>query len=183
MNVDESWTTQGSTTHKAPSGVVKEGDYTGAPLLVGGKIRRWPTLVIEIGRSQPLESLRMVMGLWFRESEDAVEMVVLVKLCRDDHSILVEKYTEGPVAVQRPGATTTRSARGGLAPVLRQRVTIREVAGRPLEYKVSGAPLVLEFNLLFLRQPDLAIGERDIVVDEHGLQRAAAPTWAEYGDE
>ncbi|KAF4119259.1 hypothetical protein GMORB2_4778 [Geosmithia morbida] len=183
MNVDESWHTQEAATHRAPSGVAKEGDYTGAAILAGGKLRRWPTLAIEVGRSQSLESLRTVMRLWFHESEHAVKIVILVKLYRNNRSILVEKYAEGPVAVQRPGATTTRFAQGDLAPILRQAITIREATGCPLEYKVSGAPLVLEFNLRFLRLPDLAAGEGDIIIDEQSLQRAAALTWAEYEDE
>lgn len=54
------------------------------------------------------------MRPWFHESQHAVKIVVLVQLGRNHHGILIERYTEDMVHVQRPGATTTRSTPRGL---------------------------------------------------------------------
>lgn len=176
VGIKHLWDHRMATTFKSPNGIVKEGDFTGNPRLSSGPGREWPTIVLEIGRSQTIQSLRMDMQLWFHESQHAVKIVLLAKLNRGDHSILIEKYTEELAPIPRPGPTT-RSTPRVLTPTLRQTLWIREIAASPPDYKVSGAPLILEFHLLFSRPPDTASGEQDLTIGEEDLAILASATW------
>lgn len=162
------------------SGGAGEGDSSGGPLPQRGGTGDWPTLVIEAGYSQTLDDMRRVMRWWFGASNHQVKIVLLAKFDRGARSIILEKWVEGP-ARTRPGATTTRAA-AAPEPTRRQLITIAQVAGvsganrlNPLSYSVTGGPLRLEFDLLFLRQAGQ--GEGDIIFSIQELQRYAVGVW------
>jgi hypothetical protein len=50
----------------------------------------------------------------------------------------------------------------------------------PALYSVMNGPLRLAFGDLFLRQPNLNQGERDVVVTYHNLRQFAALVWARF---
>jgi hypothetical protein len=120
----------------------------------------------------------MDMEWWFRESNHQVKIVLLSKFDRRRQMIILEKWIEQPRA-SRPGATTTRLAAqlaGTLVPALQQTITIAQDPANPALFDVTRGALLLEFRLLFLRNPGQ--GEGDIVVSIPALQFYAARVWA-----
>ncbi|KAL2757917.1 hypothetical protein ACRALDRAFT_207148 [Sodiomyces alcalophilus JCM 7366] len=165
-----SWATLGSETLQAASqpGDSGEGDSTGGPDPERQGPGRWPTLVIEAGYSQSLAQLQAQMRWWFSVSNHNVKIVLLAKFDRRHDKIILQRWEEeGPPP--RPGAVN-------LQPVLRQEITIsRDTSTDPPSYKVARGVLVLEFRLLFLRDPGPQEG--DFIIGMEELQRYAAVVW------
>lgn len=137
----------------------------------------WPTLVLETGVSQSLESTRAKMRWWFSASDHAVKIVVVCKVWLDARRLLIERYTKDKSQTQ-DGATSTRNM-PSLTPRLRQSINITAQPGSdPVVYNVVGGPLIIEFSLLFLRPADPARGEGDIILDASWLEQLARRIWA-----
>ncbi|RYP49384.1 hypothetical protein DL768_004890 [Monosporascus sp. mg162] len=140
-----------TVTRGRPGGDGGEGDSSGGPYPERYGVGQWPTLVIEAGYSQSLAGLHADMRWWFSTSNHDVKIVILAKLDRRQHEIILERWEE-EAAPARLGATTTRRAAraAGLQPVLRQRITIsRNEATDPVSYDVSRGALVLSPSLSF----------------------------------
>ncbi|KAI1370228.1 hypothetical protein F4677DRAFT_465652 [Hypoxylon crocopeplum] len=138
-----------------------EGDSTGGPK----PQCVWPTLVIQAGDSESLNQLRMDMQWWFAASNHDVKIVILAKFDRGQSRVILEKWEE---------AAATSAA---LQPVLQQTITIsRNQATNPVSYDVTRGALVLEFRLLFLRDPGL--GQGDFIISIPDLQEYAEAVWA-----
>ncbi|RYP37368.1 hypothetical protein DL768_010882 [Monosporascus sp. mg162] len=160
-----------------PEGMVEKVTPLVARIRNGYGVGQWPTLVIEAGYSQSLAGLHADMRWWFSTSNHDVKIVILAKLDRRQHEIILERWEED-AAPARLGATTTRRAAraAGLQPVLRQRITIsRNEATDPVSYDVSRRALVLRFELLFLRNPGPQ--EEDIIIGIPELQHYAMMVW------
>ena len=85
--------------------------------------------------------------------------MVLVK--GHERAITIEKWVGG-AAQERAGATATRgSIARAQTPVLSQTVVVTRLDD---SFRFDGAPLVLEFQLLFLRPP--GPGEADVRIGE-----------------
>lgn len=111
------------------------------------------------------------MRWWFSASNHEVKIVVLAKLELSQRLIILEKYQEVPAA-QQTGDT--------LQPRLDQTIRITQAAGSidamdPLSYIVTRDALRLEFDLLFLRQPQP--GEHDVIIGIQDLQLIASKVW------
>jgi hypothetical protein len=176
------WVGKGTTTYR-PSHGVGEGDSTGGPRFQDPEDGYWPTLVIEAGCSQTLESLRADMRWWFGASDHRVKIVLLVKLQVSQGKIILEKWLEVP-EISRSGATATRGSAQLIMPRCDQVINITRAPGitdsvpnrrNPSSYNVTSGALRLEFDLLFRRQPDQ--GERDVIVTVPHLQQCAADVW------
>ncbi|CAK7565217.1 MAG: hypothetical protein SEPTF4163_003128 [Sporothrix epigloea] len=136
--------------------------------------RYHPTFVVEVGLSQSLESLRGDMQWWFRALQDSVKVVLLAKLYDSVRVIRLEKYVRD-TSQTRTGALNTRNMPQP-PPQLAQVVTITTSTVTPDEpagYTVVGGPLVLEFELLFLRSLNSAAGEKDILYSPADLEDTA----------
>lgn len=181
MNLEEHWKSKAATTFRAreghPGGDGGEGDSTGGPKPDRKEHAKWPTLVIEAGDSESLPQLRADMRWWFSTSNHDVKIVILAKFHHVQHSIILEKWEEEERAPRQGAATTRWSA--ATEPVLQQAITITyDNTGDPrntASYTVNGGVLVLEFRLLFLRDP--GPGEGDIVFSILELQSYAADVW------
>ncbi|XXG99234.1 hypothetical protein Hte_005571 [Hypoxylon texense] len=172
---ETTWATIGATTFPS-GGDFGEGDSTGAPSPQRDRKGSWPTLVVLGGCSLSLNQLRNVMRWWFSASSHDVKIVILAKFDRGQSKIILEKWEEA--AATRPEATTTRRAAAvqQMTPVLRQEITIRrDEAMNPASYNVTRGPLVLEFKLLYLRDPGPQ--ETDFIIDIPDLQRYAEAVW------
>ncbi|KIN02409.1 hypothetical protein OIDMADRAFT_144956 [Oidiodendron maius Zn] len=181
MNLQGHWTPIGATTLQAreghPGGNSGEGDSSGGPKPDRRGHEDWPTLVIEAGDSESLPELRNDMRWWFSTSNHEVKIVILAKFNHGERSIMLEKWEEEERAPRQGAATTRWSA--AMEPVLQQTITITyDNTGDPgnaASYTVNGGALVLEFRLLFLRDP--GPGEGDIVFSIPELQSYAADVW------
>ncbi|KAK0702058.1 hypothetical protein B0T26DRAFT_735685 [Lasiosphaeria miniovina] len=182
MGRGDSWSTIGSTTYRARghrNGDEGEGDSTGGPEPQREHLGAWPTLVIEAGHSQSLEALRGGMKWWFGVSDHQVKIVLLTKFDTQQMAAVIEKWVEIQ-APARQGATTTRAA-AQLRPDCDQIITITQNPGtnrdNPTSYTVTRGALRLEFDLLFLQQPQPGSAEGDVIIDIPDLQRWAARLW------
>lgn len=177
MGLKNSWRSIGSATRSAQQGHSgrsgKEGDSTGGPEPQRAAKDAWPTLVLEAGFSQSLESLRLAMRRWFSLSNHEVKIILLAKF--NGTIILLEKWEE-EIQV-RPGATTTRHSLQHPTPVLRQSITITQnTTTTPTSYNITSGALVLSFRLLFLRDP--VPREGDFVFSVQELVEYAKKVWA-----
>ncbi|KAL2685632.1 hypothetical protein Neosp_006733 [[Neocosmospora] mangrovei] len=155
MGLGSQWTAMGSTTRRGHlNGDSGEGDSSGGPRNRQGP--RWPTLIIEAGYSRALESLRRDMKWWFSASNHQVKIVLLVKLDPSSENIIME---------------TWQAETASLEPSCSQVVTISREPDADTPDSVSGGPLRLDFELLFLRAP--REGEGDIVLPVDVLQLLA----------
>ncbi len=182
MGLETAWTLRGSERLRPqghPGGDGGEGDSAGGPDPERLGLGTWPTLVIEAGDSESLTELHNDMRWWFSASNHDVNIILLAKFDHGQDKILVERWEEeGPPP--RQGATTTRF-QPRLQPVLQQSITItRDTTTNPTSYNVASGALVLEFRLLFLRDP--GPGEGDVVVGIPELQGYASKVWAYIED-
>jgi hypothetical protein len=115
-----------------------------------------PTIVIEAGLSESLAKLRCDANWWLvhpgREG-GKVMVVVIISIKQKDKSLRIEKWENAPA----PARPITRANPGPPIPIsiptLIQQITIRPNAtGAIRPNEVTGAPLVLEFDKIFLRQ-------------------------------
>lgn len=145
-----------------------EGDASYTPILANGKVRPWPSLVLEVGYTESMGHLRMKADWWLVTSGFDVKVVLLVKLTARHGHIRIEKWKG--ISNHRTGATTTRSYEtASRQPGCVQTVTIsRSGIGNEDDarldrssYIVARGTLRVGFTELFLRE--LGPGEYDIV--------------------
>ncbi|KAL1887913.1 hypothetical protein Sste5346_009917 [Sporothrix stenoceras] len=192
MGLDDEWTTCLDDTFYGEDGSSGQADSGGSPIAHwgGGTGNNWPTLVIEAGVTQMFPSLRAKMVWWFAASSHRVKIVILMKLQLGQEAIDIEQWTE--TLTTRQGAMTRSMARAGqssgLQPDCRQTISITWAGPQavlsipsqdrtPQHFRVSGGPLVINFEDLFLRPPDVSHGERDLVVPDDTLQDVATMVW------
>jgi hypothetical protein len=130
----------------------KEGDSSFKPRSRNHK-NDWPTIVIEAGLSESLARLRCDANWWLADSRGQVMIVIIVSIKPRDKSLQIEKWENVDPA---PGRPITRANPGTPIPTLIQEITIRPNAtGAITPNEVTGAPLVLHFDKIFLRSPIL----------------------------
>ena len=180
MGLDGEWIDIGTETFYkdgAPPGGRrgKESDSAGGPDPQRLGAGQWPTLVVEAGFTESMSQLRNDMYKWFSDSGHQVKIVVLTKFDNPAQTITVEKWVE----VEAEGRPGTRS-RPRIAPQLDQTISITRTTGsvQNLNISVTSSPLILEFELLFLRPPVLAQGERDFSFGNADLLRYAARVYS-----
>ena len=190
MGLISSWMSVGGTRYPGNSttGSSGEGDSGGLPLPARGDSEDWPTLVFESGYSQSLISLRMKMRFWFAQSDHDVKIVILAKAFPDSREkrILIEQW-QARGTPPRPGATTTRRSQI-LEPVCLQTINVVWALETPYDeasvelqasaesFNVTRGPLVLDFAMCFLREPNEP-NEHDFVFSDKVLQTCAARVW------
>ncbi len=149
-----------------------EGDSSGSPLG-----RDWPALVVEASVSQSLALLREDVRWWFSASDHGVKIVLLLKFSQSQDQLVIEKWEEDEVPYPPGPITRSRARQYDIRLVRRQEIIISRDGTDPVSYKVDGGALVLEFKLLFLRDPDSEQGEGDVVMSVPRLQRHAEHVW------
>ncbi|KAF8418726.1 hypothetical protein EV426DRAFT_539309, partial [Tirmania nivea] len=130
-----------------------------------------PTLVIEVGLSQSLRSLRGNADWWLRNSAGAVKIVLLFTLTESIRKLEIEKWE---LAAPDPNRPQTRAVTAqGVVPCNTQRLVITNGGST-----VVGAPLSLAFESIFLRPPVHAQGEQDITFDAQEIGDWVTSLWA-----
>lgn len=181
MGLQDNWVDKGSTTFYGigpcynSGGGGGQGDSTGGPDPERLGFAAYPTLVVEAGHSHTLAELRTKATSWFSRSNHDVKIVVLVKLDLDltQHTIIVERWEERQRGQSRQGATTRWAAEW--IPGCQQTITITN----PPVSQVTSSNLVLDFRLLFLRNPRQGGG--DVIITTDDLQRYAQRIWRVLG--
>ena len=187
MGLDREWARVGSTTYTETDDTgntisTAEADATGRPRRARGA-GAFPTLVIEARYSQSWHSLRTKAQWWFNASHYDVKIVLLTKLDQSSRQIQIEKWKSDPSVSSQPRYTTRAQVARARTPGCVQTVVIGLADGLekadPTSYEVDGAPLRLEFEDLFLRNPDGQSNERDIELDANVLREYAVNAWEE----
>jgi len=152
----------------------KEGDSAYKP---DSRNRKddWPTIVFESGFSETLTKLRNDAQWWLTNSQGDVRIVVIV-LARPEHKTLrVEKWCLAPPQPRR----SPRLNPGAQVPTRVQEILVTQNPpahpGGASTYTVTGAPLTLEFQEMFLRAP--APPESDVTFTTADLSRWATRYW------
>src|SRR3954463_15604001 len=161
----------GATTFKTPR-VSKEGDSAFKPLSIRPNEADWPTIVLESGWSESLTRLRRDAHIWLENSGGDVKMVLLFSIGRTARTMVIEKWENRPVPANRPVTRSITSAAAPQTPSQIQAITIDSNSNT-----VNGAPLILEFQKIFLRQtvPPL---EHDFTFTAQDLSGFATVFWA-----
>lgn len=181
----------GATEYKQldPSGALRtmgEGDSVLKPISKRRSGKDFPTLVVEAGHTQIWPSLRTKARWWFEHSKRDVKVVLLTKADMASTQIKIEKWKAVETMPTWEGRVTTQSETT-FEPVCLTTIEITRRAGignndsrrfAPTSYGVTGGPLRLEFEDLFLRRP--AQGEHDIVLGTADLQDYAVLVWKAF---
>ena len=161
----------GGTTFHGPSSS-KEGDTAYRP--ISRTIGEWPTIVFESGLSEGLARLRVDARWWLINSGGDVKIVLIISVKPAQKRLLIEKWCLSPATNLR--VIRANSNPNALVPTKMQEVSItRNPANttQPGTYTVTGRPLVLEFQSLYLRAP--VAPEGDII-----FTTAILSVWARY---
>jgi len=155
----------------------KEGD-TGYKPRVRNREADWPTIVFDSGLSESLAQLRGDAHWWLTSSGGDVKIVVLIKIRAPQKAIVIEKWCFLPTAQIR-WATRLHPHSNAPVPTRRQEITIRHNPAAQLSdvtsYRVTGAPLTLEFRCLLLRNP--IPPEGDVILTAADLSLWACNFW------
>ncbi|KAH1497565.1 hypothetical protein LV164_004409 [Aspergillus fumigatus] len=125
-----------------------------------GRSRKWPTVVLEVGVSQWTAKLQEDARFWLEESEGDVKISLAISSNRRIPQIVLEKW---------------KVSNGKAA--MAQKVLVWRHNEDTL---FDNEPLIIEFEGLFLREPDIP-REVNIDLDKGNLQRLAENIWLEQG--
>ncbi len=139
----------------------KEPDQAWRPIrLPPGRSRAWPVVVLEVALSETQAKLRSDVRYWLRASEGDVKSVITLSIGSNARRIVIGKWATNAEGHQYEQQNVVVSRNGN---------------GR---VSITGAPLVIGFEELFLRSPTVP-RERDIEVSHEMLEFIAARTWEE----
>ncbi|RDW70920.1 uncharacterized protein DSM5745_08431 [Aspergillus mulundensis] len=149
----------GAATHFANIGA-EEPDRAWQPTrLPRDREDKWPTLVLEVAFSEAQSKLQSDVRYWLRAAEGDVKTIITLQIARNEPRITIERWE---ITVNNHGNQ-------------RQQVVIRRTANNRII--VRGAPLVVQFQRLFLRPPSVP-RERDVEIDVDNLEYLATRIWA-----
>ena len=136
-----------------------------------------PTIVIEAGLSESVAKLRCDANWWLAQpgrNGGKVMIVVTISIKLKDKSLQFEKW-ENALAPARP-ITRANPNPSIQVPTMIQQITIRPNAtGAITPNEVTGAPLVLDFEKIFLRQP--VAPQADFIFTANELAEFATDFW------
>lgn len=148
----------GAATHFASIGG-KEPDRAWQPRRLPRDLSdKWPTIVLEVAYSETQSKLQSDVRYWLRGPEGEVKTVLTLRIAQDEPRIIIERWE------------STGNGRG----CCQQQVVIARTRGNRVT--ITGAPLVLEFERLFLRTPTNP-REQNIEVDNEKLEFLATSVW------
>ncbi|KAL4742394.1 hypothetical protein BDV11DRAFT_211417 [Aspergillus similis] len=141
-------------------GGTKEADEAWRPKYISrDQSLTWPSVVLEVAYSETKPKLQSAVRFWHRESEGDVKVILTMHISKTSPQITIEKWEENADA--HFGRT--------------QKIVITRNFGA---IRFSGAPLVIAFHKLFLRQPNIP-KEQNVVLDQNKLEILAGVIWDE----
>jgi hypothetical protein len=184
----------GATRYKRP-GSSKEGDTAYCPLPARELETDWPTIVLESGASETLTRLRHDAQWWIVNSGGDVNIVIIISIKPAQKTVLVEKWCPSPAPGYRPATrahpnpntpiptkvrelTITQNPTPQLRTTLHSNTIAQPIVtvqpGTVSAYDIAGAPLILEFDKIFLRTA-VPPNESDVV-----FSAADLALWVDY---
>ncbi|KAL4918743.1 hypothetical protein BDW62DRAFT_180926 [Aspergillus aurantiobrunneus] len=149
----------GGATHFGAGGG-KEADEAWRPKHVfRDRSPTWPSVVLEVSYSETKPKLQSGVRFWHRESQGDVKVILTMHISKTSPQITIEKWEEN--ADGHFGRT--------------QKIVITRNSGG---IRFSGAPLVIAFHKLFLRQPTIP-KEQNVVLNQNKLEILAGAIWDE----
>ncbi|GFF36301.1 hypothetical protein IFM58399_04505 [Aspergillus lentulus] len=128
----------------------------------------WPSMVIETAFSESQSKLANDARWWLNASGGELKTVITIAVQKKREAITIDKWE----AISRP----TRGDPGKMVPEVVQKVTMtREGGDAPVH--ITGAPLIIGFEKLFLRPAEEEKGEGDVVFSRDNLAEIADLVW------
>ncbi|KAL5049368.1 hypothetical protein BDW71DRAFT_217503 [Aspergillus fruticulosus] len=159
VGMERSLETIGAATYFATIGG-KEPDRAWQPTrLPRGRSDKWPTIVLEVAYSATQSKLQSDVRYWLRGPEGEVKTVLTLRIAQDEPRIVIERWE------------STGNGHG----CRQQQVVITRT--RSNKVTITGAPLVLEFERLFLRASTIP-REQNIEIDNEKLEFLATRVWS-----
>jgi len=147
----------------------KEPDSAYKPLPMRSRESDWPTIGFESGLSESLGRLRIDAEWWLIESGGQVKIAVLISIRPAPRALCIEKWELGLAEWPMTRAVTSDVQHSRQVPICVQAINIDHGT-------VTGAPLTLEFEKIFLRPPVLP--ESNLVFTAQDLTAWANDFWA-----
>lgn len=149
----------------------KRADESFEPVtLPFGRDRKWPSLVLEVAYTETRAKIEKDMRFWLEESDGAVKTAITASVHQRTGDIILEEWQ----MKRQP----TKNNPQGMAPFHTQYMRISRPRGQE-EAKVTGDPLTIEFENLFLRPPT-GLQEKNIVITADDLKEMAELVWAKW---
>ncbi len=146
----------------------KEADAAFKPIPIRSSGDSWPSIVLECGLSESLRHLRMNAHWWFTHSNGDVRIVLLFSVLSSSQELVIEKWEL--IQASRPVTRASSSNPSfAIVPACVKTVQITSTM-------ITGAPLVLEFDKVFLRPPTNA--EEDFIFTTQEFREWADRFWA-----
>lgn len=143
------------TAHFRTIDRTKRADASFRPKRLGtSHDRRWPSLVVEVGFSEPYRKLKEDAKWWLTASDNEVKTVVVIKINQTYKEIVIEKWICQ-----------------GQRPTKDYRTVLSQQAGRNNIDISNNEPFVIPFDHLFLRTP--TSNERNIILGTGDWERFA----------
>jgi len=162
------WSYLGTRTTYRVTAFSKEGDKTYKPYSTRPNPTDWPTLVFESGLSERLSRLRIDACLWLHRD---VKIVIVISIQLAQKSLLIEKWCMLPATGVNPNPNHQVPTKMQSISIIQNPATSFE----PASYAITGAPLILEFDKLFLRAP--MPHQSNIVFDAVDLEEWVDSFW------
>ncbi|KAL4808091.1 hypothetical protein BDV18DRAFT_96084 [Aspergillus unguis] len=165
IGMERSLQMPGSATRFAKIGA-KEPDRSWRPIsLPRGRLEKWPTVVLEVAYSGTGSKLQADLRYWLtgvrRGAEEEVKTILTIWIAEDEPCVVIERWEN------RDGDGRCQ-----------QRVVIKRTCSGQMS--ITGGPLVLEFERIFLRAPTIP-RERNIEIDDEKLEFVARRVWSMQG--
>ncbi|CRL18364.1 unnamed protein product [Penicillium camemberti] len=141
------------------NGQIKQPDMGWGPTRTPRGRHRRPTVVLEMAVSETERKLHRDVDLWLEPVRGNANVAITIKVNRQRPMISIDKLVWDHV--------NGRSLRSQHIEVSRKELD---------EVKLSGGPLIIPFDLLFLRDPEMP-RETDLIIDEEWLQMIAEKGW------
>ncbi|KXG52311.1 uncharacterized protein PGRI_085950 [Penicillium griseofulvum] len=151
------------------SGSVKKNpDNSYGPVsLPAGRTDKWPTVAIETGYTGSKAKLACDARWWLIESGGDVKTVLTVFVHQRKREIIIERWR----TIDRP----MREQEGKNAAEVVQKVVMSQVKDQLVH--ITGGPLLVPFEDLFLRPVNANAGESDISLEDDDLKEVAGGVW------
>ncbi|RDW61822.1 uncharacterized protein DSM5745_10494 [Aspergillus mulundensis] len=126
----------------------------------------WPSVVLEVAYSETRKKLQSDIRWWLREADGHVKIVLTIAISRYGPGIMLERWERDP-------------ANGRIRAIQRLRITRNKRADT---VTVVGAPLIIQFEKLFLRAP-VTPAEDDIFLNNDDLEHVARGIWKQVDEQ